>query len=1013
MGWLKKLIFTGGLALAASASGAPRTVMVWPGTNLVAAPSNFFAANLTAGTNIVLTGGTNEALTIHGADRVVVAAGTNSTVVTNAADGVMTFTVSSTAAGSADTNGLASTNFVATATNALAAAASNTFLPLVSPAWSGIATGAMVQLGDYSLMAYDQSDDSLVLSNIFQGTGLRINSTLTSSVPIIAPNYIGPGTGLTNLQQGILNVVTEGGADRTGATDSTAAIQAAMNAAAGRVVYFPAGLYKCNLTLTNAGIRLLGEASIGVGTGQGSTTELRANNGAMPIIRVGNDAIHLRSWSMRYFYLNGQTTSGIGLHLDGGAMRGDIQDIYTFGFQTNNVLIKGGAALGVMLNRFRNCRFYTGNVTNAAQRTVLVQQASAADYGLGAVTSVYFEHCHFAWYGGMTTAESGYLLEVVSAPVYLSNTYLDTEHSAIKLSYNDTGVLPHLACANANIDGSSGYDMIVLPDSSTNATKFISGNLWCSAGGYLLATNGNRALVPSWGYTKGGHSYISDTLRIGGTTDSAYQVAGSNVMIGLRVPAPSMYPLQILPNSGSGSIVWTYDASNNPKFTMGRSDTSIAFALDTAADSYFRGGADIGFGITGPTAYVHVTNYFSRPRAFQVDVNNVQSALCVSNTGWVVVSNTLLAGTVGIGTNTPATALHVNGGVLIEGAQTNVGQINLLSGFSVPGYGATSAYVWTCTNTTTGEGHWAEAPGGDIDGSNVTSGIISVDRLPTNYHTLIVTNLTLSTLNVGELTVTNLAFSTNAAANGATLDMTADNQLTNAAGDITFTGLTGHTATNIRYTVLLLDPSGSDRTLTVPVSWRTADNIHTWPIYATNIGVLSVMTYGLLYTNAAFHQMGADAISGTSYWPTGTLQGASENLTNWSGIDTNVVVWTAANPGYLASNQTWSGTNHFTASPTFSTNAALNGETVNLDLPYAYTNAADAVTFTGLTGVEAGKAKGTVLIVTGSDITLTVPDSWMTADGERSWIVGSTNRGMLTIQCYGNQFTNAAFKNFW
>jgi hypothetical protein len=62
------------------------------------------------------------------------------------------------------------------------------------------------------------------------------------------------------------NVVAEFGADSSGKTDATAAIQSAIDAAAaagGGVVFFPAGLYRCegSLQIKNSGIVLSGECS--------------------------------------------------------------------------------------------------------------------------------------------------------------------------------------------------------------------------------------------------------------------------------------------------------------------------------------------------------------------------------------------------------------------------------------------------------------------------------------------------------------------------------------------------------------------------------------------------------------------------------------------------------------------------------------------------------------------------------------------------------------------------------
>jgi hypothetical protein len=62
----------------------------------------------------------------------------------------------------------------------------------------------------------------------------------------------------------VLNAAYAGGADPTGAADSAAAFQAAVNAmpAAGGVIYFPAGTYRVNstVTVTQAGVYLAGDS---------------------------------------------------------------------------------------------------------------------------------------------------------------------------------------------------------------------------------------------------------------------------------------------------------------------------------------------------------------------------------------------------------------------------------------------------------------------------------------------------------------------------------------------------------------------------------------------------------------------------------------------------------------------------------------------------------------------------------------------------------------------------------
>ena len=80
-------------------------------------------------------------------------------------------------------------------------------------------------------------------------------------------------------------------ADRTGARDATAAIQAAINAAvAGDVVYLPAGTYLCKGALTT------GYKSNITVRGAGSSTVLVAAGGGASFLQIGGGSDYTWSW---------------------------------------------------------------------------------------------------------------------------------------------------------------------------------------------------------------------------------------------------------------------------------------------------------------------------------------------------------------------------------------------------------------------------------------------------------------------------------------------------------------------------------------------------------------------------------------------------------------------------------------------------------------------------------------------------------------------------------------------
>lgn len=101
---------------------------------------------------------------------------------------------------------------------------------------------------------------------------------------------------------GAITNVLDFGADNTGATDSSAAIQAAMVSLGHGTLFFPAGTYKCNITV--------GQSITIVGAGRNQTF-FTANNVALPII-------HLNEISTTYYYYLGASDfSVIGPALSG------------------------------------------------------------------------------------------------------------------------------------------------------------------------------------------------------------------------------------------------------------------------------------------------------------------------------------------------------------------------------------------------------------------------------------------------------------------------------------------------------------------------------------------------------------------------------------------------------------------------------------------------------------------------------------------------------------------------
>lgn len=100
----------------------------------------------------------------------------------------------------------------------------------------------------------------------------------------VTPGQV-PGLGWVNVKNPTY------GAKGDGTTDDTAAIQAAMTAAAGKTLFFPPGTYKVTstLTVTNA----IGQIKVIGSGGQGTTTIIKYHTGDLLVVEAGQVELHL------------------------------------------------------------------------------------------------------------------------------------------------------------------------------------------------------------------------------------------------------------------------------------------------------------------------------------------------------------------------------------------------------------------------------------------------------------------------------------------------------------------------------------------------------------------------------------------------------------------------------------------------------------------------------------------------------------------------------------------------
>jgi Pectate lyase superfamily protein len=170
--------------------------------------------------------------------------------------------------------------------------------------------------------------------------------------------------------------VIDFGADPTGATGSTAAIQAAINSlpTGGGVVFFPSGSYGINATIqigngsssaqsTTQGIYLVGSGSMSVGPqifwfgATSSSTAMFSVLGPM------------QNWGIKNLNINCTGTAGIGIQLiaasNGMVDHVNILNSTAFGLQTLSLATAATGNANTQFNTFNNINFSINNTTNS------------------------------------------------------------------------------------------------------------------------------------------------------------------------------------------------------------------------------------------------------------------------------------------------------------------------------------------------------------------------------------------------------------------------------------------------------------------------------------------------------------------------------------------------------------------------------------------------------------------------------------------------------------------------
>lgn len=159
----------------------------------------------------------------------------------------------------------------------------------------------------------------------------------------------------------VFDVKNDYGAAGDGVTDDTSAIQAAITAAAGGVVFLPAGTYKItsSLLISTAGTRLIGAGWRGVTTLVGAA--------AVKVISVRERYCHLEN-----FEIDGDDTATYGIEFYNGA-RTTAHEVYIHDCANDGVVFDCGAGAGAGRN-------------NNLIRLVRCQSSSNTGYGYSVAT---------------------------------------------------------------------------------------------------------------------------------------------------------------------------------------------------------------------------------------------------------------------------------------------------------------------------------------------------------------------------------------------------------------------------------------------------------------------------------------------------------------------------------------------------------------------------------------------------------------------------------------------------
>lgn len=320
---------------------------------------------------------------------------------------------------------------------------------------------------------------------------------------------------------------TSGTVDYTGATDSSAHLQAIIAATAqGTPVWLGPGTTKYNTTTNVNGVVLKGS-----GTAQltsGATSYWQPFDVTKPVVQISDDAANYNGSGVEDALL--YTPSGTGhkgLVFAGGSAKNYAKNIYSLGFTTSCIEFRNDDVNPCTFNTVENVVAST-NVAGAYGIAFIDPHASG---GTGWTTAN--QVCNFS-----TTAPNGYPVYCEGAQTNsLSNGYIQTSYSGHGLYFKMTSTelyTPRLNFSNVDVDNVSGYGGVSVIFDYAPGTYGSNYRSASNVANLTPITGELNSAGNSYWITD--HTTLSADFTVGATTITLTSVTGMEAGMHIMIP---------------------------------------------------------------------------------------------------------------------------------------------------------------------------------------------------------------------------------------------------------------------------------------------------------------------------------------------------------------------------------------------------------------------------------------------------------------------------------------------